>query len=398
MLKVPLMLGLLALMFIAFGAGTAHACGEEGGDEMAFQGPGKLLLAACGPGQQAVIRLGPSGQLDQTFAGDGSLGPWTSRRAAHLAVTPEGKVLVQMTLGKGKSRRVVLRRFSANGKLDRSFAGGNAQLPTGGAVPRGIRVFGQPQGTAVVAYYGEDDGCYGNDCAERTNYLQLLRYSLAGKRIGEASYYTEDWSLRSVTMAPNGDLLASGGNLEYGKATYLRTKPNLKPRAKHDFAEGPFDPGILAIGPGTGKSFLASTYKGVQRYLPDWSIDGGFGEGGFTSCAAKENGFASLEGPLGGGFLTVGGMGQCGLAKFGADGRPDQGFGSGGGVDLEASGLIPAGFRFESLAVGPEGQFAIAFAAAEKPIVRISRFTADGQLETGFGTNGVVTVNGLQPG
>jgi hypothetical protein len=91
-------------------------------------------------------------------------------------------------------------------------------------------------------------------------------------------------------------------------------------------------------------------------------------------------------------------MGQCGLAKFGADGRPDQGFGSGGGVDLEASGLIPAGFRFESIAVGPEGQFAIAYAAAEKPIVRISRFTADGQLETGFGTNGVVTVRGLQPG
>jgi uncharacterized delta-60 repeat protein len=398
-LRFPLVLGLMALAFAAFGNGSARAaCGEEGSDEIAFQGSGKLLLAACGQGQQAVIQLDRSGQLDPTFAADGSLGPWPSYRTAHLAVTPEGEVLVQMTLGKGKSRRVVLRRFSANGKLDRSFASGNAPVPTGGSSPEQLRVFAQPQGTAVVAYQGSWDGCYGNDCGERTNYLQLFRYSANGKRIGEASYYTEGWSLRSVAMAPNGDLLVSGGNLEYGNATYLRTKPNLKRRAGHKFAEGPFDAGILSVVPAPGGAFLASTYKGIQRYLPDWSTDGTFGDGGFARCESQDTKFGSLESLASGEFLAAGGPGQCGLARFEADGRPDPTFGTDGGVDLEALGLIQSGYRLQTAAVGPEGQIAITFANANKPIVKISRFTADGQLETGFGTNGVVTVNGVQPG
>jgi hypothetical protein len=391
-------LGLALLLIAARGAGSARAaCGEEGGDEIAFQGSGKLLFAACGKGRQAVIRLDAGGRLDPSFAGDGSLGPWTSRSAAHLAVTPEGKVLVQMSLGKGKARRVVLRRFFADGRLDRSFAAGNATVLRGGT-PEGIRVFAQPGGTAVLAYYGEDDGCYGNDCAERNNYLQLVRYSATGRRIAEASYYTEDWSLRDIAMAPEGDLLVVGRSAEYGKATYLRTKPNLKPRAKHSFPDGPFEPGIAAVLPGPGASFFGSSGFGpAQRFLPDWSTDGSFGEAGFANCGPAEASVTPRAGLPSGGFLATGGDPSCGLAEFDARGRLDPAFGSGGSVDLVALGLLPPPYRLQSLATGPEGQIATVSANPDKPVVRISRLTADGQLETGFGANGVETVDGVRP-
>jgi hypothetical protein len=174
--------------------------------------------------------------------------------------------------------------------------------------------------------------------------------------------------------------------------------PNLKPRATHKFHESPFGPGILSFVPAAGGSFLASTYDGIQRYLPDWSTDAGFGEGGFVRCGSQDTQFDSLESLPSGEFLAAGGPGQCGLTRFGADGRPDPAFGMDGGVDLEGLGLAPPGYGIKSLAVGLEGQFAIALAKGGGSIVRISRFTAEGQLETGFGTNGVVTVRGIQPG
>ena|GEM_PF-4547584 len=398
-LRLPLVLGLAALALAAFGTGSARAgCGEEGNDDIAFQGSGKLLLGACGKKQAAVIRLDRSGRLDPTFAEDGSLGPWTSNFPAHPAVTPEGKVLVQMTLGKGKGRRVVLRRFFANGKLDRSFAGGNAPVPTGGSVPEEIHVFGQPQGTAVVAYYGENDGCWGNDCAERTNYLQLYRYSATGKRIAEASHYTEYWNLTNVTMAPNGDILAAGNDLEYGTVTFLRTKPTLKTRAARKTGEE-FGSGPQEILPGAGTSVLISGNEaGVGRYRSDWSLVESFGDRGFVDCGSSgERSLRLLASLPSGAFLAEGDSTRCPLMRYQADGRPDPGFGSGGSVDLAGLGLVPPRYRLESIAVGPEGQFAIAFANEDKPIVRISRFTADGHLETGFGKGGVVTIRNFRP-
>ena len=390
---------LVGIGLAAFGTGTARAeCGEEEGTDIAFQRSGKLLVALCGPRQQAaVLRLDRAGLLDASFAGDGSLGPWPSNFPPHLAVTAQGKLLVQMSLGKGKRRRVVLRRFSAAGKLDRSFASGNASVPTEESSPREIHVFSQPQGTTVVAYYGEFDGCFGGDCAERTNYLQRYRYSATGKRITEANYYTEYWGLSNITMAPDGDLLVAGGNLEYGTITYLRTKPDLKPLAARKVPEE-FASGRSEILAGPGRSLLISGVKGgIGLYRADWSLDEAFGEAGFVRCGPAGAILTPVTSLPSGGFLAKGNSAECGLMLYEADGRLDPTFGSGGSVDLEALGLLPSRYRMESVAVGPAGQIAIAFGDQDKPIVRIFCFSADGQLETGFGSDGVVAVRNFTP-
>jgi uncharacterized delta-60 repeat protein len=400
-LRLPLLVGLLALAIAAFDTGTARAACEEETDELAFQASGKLLVALCGPHKQAaVLRLDSAGKLDPSFAEDGSLGPWPSNTLPHVATTAGNKLLVQMRLGlKRQHHRVVLRRFSANGTLDRSFASGNAVVPTNPShsAPAGlIRVFSQPGGTSVVAYYGEDDGCFGGDCSERTNFIRLFRYSATGKRIAEASYYTEYWDLYGLAMGPDGGLIVTGDESEYGKETYLRTKPNLKSLFSKDFDEE-FGPGrVVAAGP--GDTFLAGSGAAqVSRYGLDGAVDKTYGEGGSARCESATSYFTVLQDLGSAGLLAAAGAGPCGLVEFEPDGSLNPAFGSGGSVDLEALGLIPSRYRLESVAVGPTGQIAVAFAGEDKPIVRISRFSADGQLETGFGNGGVVTVRNFQP-
>jgi len=400
-LKLPLLFGLLALAIAGFGAGTARAACEEETGELAFQASGKLLVALCGPHRQAaVLRLDGAGKLDPSFAGDGSLGPWPSNRSPHLATTADDKLLVQMSLGlEGKHHRFVLRRFSADGKLDRSFAGGNAVVPTnpGHSAPAGlIRVFSQPGGTSVVAYYGEDDGCFGGDCSETTNFIRLFRYSATGKRIAETSFYTEYWNLYGIAMASDGGLIVTGDESEYGVETYLRTKPDLKARYKHGFGEEEGPGGALA--PGAGDAFLAASGIGqVSRYGLNGTIDKTYGEGGTARCESTSSYFTYLQSLGPAGLLAAAPDGSCGLAEFRSDGTLETAFGSGGSVDLETLGLIPPRYELESVAAGPAGQIALAFNNEDKPILRIVRFTPDGRLETGFGKDGVVTIRGFAP-
>jgi uncharacterized delta-60 repeat protein len=400
MFRLPLSLGLLVLTLAAFGTGTARAqCGEEEDGELAFQSSGMLLVGACGPKQQAaVLRIDRAGKLDTTFAEDGSLGPWPSNSSPHLATTAADKFLVQMRLGLGrKHHRVVLRRFSADGKLDRSFAAGNAVVPTNphnSSIAGLIRVFSQPGGTSVVAYYGSFDGCFGSFCAERTYFIRLFRYSATGKRIGEAEYYTEYWELEGLAMAPDGGLIVTGENSEYGTDTYLRTKPNLKSRARQDFDEESGPGGPVAAGP--GDTFFAGGEL-VTRYRLGGTVDRSFGEGGSVSCEAGESYFSNLQGLGSAGLLAAGGGGGCELVRYRRDGSLDRRFGSGGMVDLEALGLVPSRYRLESVAVGPAGEIAVSYRNEDEPVLRICRFSADGRLETGFGKGGVVTIRNFQP-
>jgi uncharacterized delta-60 repeat protein len=399
-LRVAAAVALLMLAIAAFGAGPAQAqCGEEDRGEVAFGPSGDLFVGLCGPKQSAaVLRLDPAGDLDPSFAEDGTLGPWLSNSPPHLAVTAEGKLLVQMRLGlERKHRRLVLRRFSAAGKLDRSFAAGNAVVPTNphNSSPAGlIRVFSQPGGTSVVAYYGSFDGCFGSFCAERTYFIRLFRYSPTGKQIAEAQYYTEYWNLDGLAMAPDGGLIVTGDESEYSKDTYLRTKPNLKSQFRKDFEEGTGPGGVVTAGP--GDTFYAGGEL-ITRFRLDGAVDGSFGKAGSVRCEAGDSYFNVLEGLGSAGVLAAGGGGACELVEYRPDGSLNPSFGNSGHVDLGALGLIPPRYRLESVAVGPAGEIALAYGNEDHPVLRVIRLSAAGRLETGFGKGGVVTLRDFAP-
>jgi uncharacterized delta-60 repeat protein len=393
---------LVLLAFAAFGPRAAHAeCLEAKGDELDFQQSGKLLVGLCSPQQQAeVLRLDRTGRLDPSFAADGSLGPWPETGPPHLAVTPSGKLLVQMRLGSEReAERLVLRRFSADGALDRSFGEGSGSVlvPTHKerSQPAGeILVFSQPGGNSVVGYYGSDSGCIESFCAERTYFLRLFRYSPTGKLIDTAWYYTEYWDLRGLTMAPEGGFIVTGSATEYGIDTYMRTWPNLKVRVHRNFHEGR-GPGTLpAAGPG-GTFWTAGEIGQATRYRLDGSVDQGVGEGGLTAaCPPAGSSFGALQRLPSGGLLAAGG--GCGVAEYRADGSLDPGFGEGGVVDLRRMGLIPRRYGLRSVDVGPQGQVALAFSNYDRPLVRIIRLSPSGALARRFGDDGLVTLRGLR--
>jgi hypothetical protein len=401
MVRFSAIVGLLVLALAAFGAGTAQArCGEEEDGELAFQPSGKLLVGVCGTKQRAaVLRIDPTGKLDTSFAEDGSLGPWPSNTSPHLATAAGGKFLVEMRLGLGrKHHRVVLRRFAADGKIDRSFAAGNAVVPTNphnSSIAGLVRVFSQPGGTSVVAYYGSFDGCFGNFCAERTYFIRLFRYSATGKRIGEAEYYTEYWELNGIAMAPDGGLIVTGENSEYGTDTYLRTKPNLKSRVHMNFTENAGPTGLVAPGP--EDTFFAAGSGRITRYQVGGVLDPSFGDGGSASCDNEYQYFSELQSLGSAGLLVATPEGRCGLAGFGPKVSPKQEFGSGGTVNFKTLGLVPSRYGLESVAIGPSGEIAVSFRSEEEPVVKVLRFSAGGRLETGFGKGGVVTIQDFRP-
>jgi uncharacterized delta-60 repeat protein len=392
---------LVLLALAALAPGAAHAeCQEAKGDELGFQSSGKLLIGLCAPqGQAAVLRLDQAGRLDPSFADDGSLGPWPEPGPPHLAVTPSGKLLVQMRLGAERgAQRLVLRRFSVDGALDGSFGGGDGSVlvPTNKehSQPAGeIRVFSQPGGKSVVGYYGSDSGCIESFCSERTYFLRLFRYSPTGKLIDSAWYYTEYWDLRGLTMAPDGGFIVTGSATEYGIDTYLRTWPNLKTRVHRDFHEGRGPGRAPAAGPG-GTFWALGEIGRATRYRLHGSVDRSIGEGGLSAaCPSATSAFGAIQRLPMGGFLAAGG--RCGVAEYRADGSLDPGFGDGGVVDLWGMGLIPRRYGLRSVAVGPQGQVALAFRNYDRPLVRIIRLSASGALDRRFGDDGVVTLRGF---
>lgn len=401
--RVLLASALILLLFAALGPAAAQAeCVEARSDELSFQRSGKLLVALCGPVERsAVLRFDQMGRLDSSFAEDGSLGPWPEIGPPHLAVTPSGKLLVQMRLGLRRGRqRLVLRRFSGDGALDRSFGEGSGSItvPTDKerSQPAGlIRVFAQPGGNGVVAYYGSDSGCFDGFCAERTYFLRLFRYSPAGKLIDSAWYYTEYWDLHGLAMAPDGGFIVTGSATEYGIDTYLRTWPNLKPRVHRDFHEGRGPGGAPVAGPG-GSFWTDGGVGRAARHRLDGSVDRSFGEEGKTApCPSASSSFSMLKSTPSGGFVAAGGGGRCALAEYRADGSLDPEFGHGGVVDLRGMGLVPYRYRLESVAVGPQGQIALAYHSEDELLAKIVRLSASGALDRRFGDGGVLTLRGF---
>lgn len=122
---------------------------------------GKILMAGYLYGRLLLLRLTSGGRLDRSFGGgDGKVtlksrepvsccGEWASLAIWH------GKILLEGRVNGRRGEHLALARFTANGRLDKSF-GKNGQVPVGSTWrmpnPRDIAV--QGDGRIVVAGYG----------------------------------------------------------------------------------------------------------------------------------------------------------------------------------------------------------------------------------------------------
>ncbi len=168
--------------------------GEDSASAVTQQPDGKLVVAGYSGCRPVVVRLTTAGEIDPTFAFDGSVGPCAAARL--LTLQDDGKVLVAGREGLGTW---VVRRLSASGTPDPAFGSGGVASSYVGlyAWANGLAV----DGTGRVLLAG-DDG---------SRPARVLRFAADGRRdqsFGASGVWSplSNWNAdaRSVAPGPNG--------------------------------------------------------------------------------------------------------------------------------------------------------------------------------------------------
>lgn len=311
--------------------------------------------------------LAQSGQLDPNFGNNGQVNhPLEQGAAMCVAFLPDGKLLVAGTKGSGVNPKFIhVMQLKPDGSLDNSFGdsgqiathvqySGNAGehlmklQPDGKIVVAGFTLDGDDQSTALARFLpdGSPDNGFGNGGVASHNIDEFGD--------GEAAY--------SVAIQPDGKMVTGGVS-----------------------SPSQFDTDYTLV-----------------RFNADGSLDTGFGQGGVSTLplpSSYDNIWHLLVQPDGK-LLATGYTNYLlgftrSLARFNADGSMDTGFGNNGLVSI--TGVNGAGFQ-NSLAIAPDGGIVLAgvnyLPSGTGLHMVINRFLANGQKDTGFGTNGRVTFEG----
>jgi uncharacterized delta-60 repeat protein len=393
-------------------------------------------LAAYRPQLEALEdrRLLSAGALDPTF---GSGGLVTSALASSadtkgMAIQSDGKIVVTGWAADPSTnhRDFMAARYNLDGSLDTTFGNGGVVLtPVGKLDTSAWAVVIQPDGKIVAggssAYYGAKQ--------QQLSEAVLVRYNPNGTLDATFGTSKQTPGIAVSTAVPQITCLALESNGEI--ATGINTQVALfTSRGALDTAFGQggvvglnaYQVNAIAVQPADGKIVAAGSVLGgsgsrlelLARLNTYGSVDSTFGAGGYVSKQYSPGtppqtqiwSYAhSLLIQPDGKLVTDGyvreyhadGSYEDGmvLARFNSDGSPDGGFGSGGAVISTAIDGNGWGGGTQSLvALQADGSLVVAGLRPNNQMDFVtSRYTASGQLDTTWGTNGVsdVSVNGV---
>jgi uncharacterized delta-60 repeat protein len=326
------------------------------------------VVAAC----WAAVALASGGGLDPSFSGDGWVRTLAARSPSNtylprggedVALQPDGKILVTGTILDATSHWYFgVFRYTADGSLDRTFAGGGfAEVDVGNAeFAHAVAV--QRNGRIVVA--GEAD-CPFSLC------FALVRF------------------------LPDGSLDRSFGANGVVRTMFARYGAS---RA-YDVAVQP-DGKIIAVG----MRFLGNDAQNdelfaVARYRPDGKLDRTFSHDGLASV---DFGFgdadASAVAVQRGGKILVAGSGarnanrteeDFAVARLRANGRLDRSFSGDGRVTVDFGHRLSDGVH--GLTPRRDGRIVLAGSSGKRgavPRIAVARLLANGRLDRSFGAGG----------
>jgi uncharacterized delta-60 repeat protein len=149
---------------------------------------------------------------------------------------------------------------------------------------------------------------------------------------------------------------------------------------------------IVAVGAAAGRS--STGVFAVARYLPDGTLDAGFGGGGTVTTAVTEGGDeATAVAIQPDGKIVVGGSNRdrFELVRYEADGTLDPTFGTGG---LVTTDVTPAWDVAWDMALLANGKIVLAGYGTPggpwRPAFALVRYTSEGTLDAGFGDGGIL--------
>jgi uncharacterized delta-60 repeat protein len=380
---------------------------------VAVQPDGKIVAAGTvgtGFGSVfAVARFTRSGWLDPTFGSGGELvTSFTGTdSAAAVTVQADGKIVV---VGQAGNTSFALARYNADGTLDANFgSGGQVTTRLSSAdIDAAQAVTVQTNGEIVVAGSARAFN-------QNSSSFALLRYGSDGTldsatTTGFGSGVFSD--ARAVAVQSDGTIRVAGkAGSNMGLAQYTSAGALVSTvTTPFAFQFAPAGEGV-SFTPSGQVVVVGSTSSdfGVERYNANGSVDTTFGPGGTVTTdfggtdaafavAAKSDGTLAVAGS------TDSNLGDFAVARYQANGSPLTAFGRGKVTTnfffwtveptdpVFAPPLLSSGFT----AALPGGGFVVAGTVAPDDLhgeFLLARYTADGRLDTTFGSGGEVVTS-----
>ncbi|MBI4648712.1 MAG: VCBS repeat-containing protein, partial [Bacteroidia bacterium] len=338
---------------------TDFSSSNDQGNSVALQTDGKILVCGgAGLGTNFLLaRYNPDGTLDNTFDYDGKVITPIGENAIHLAIQPDGKILVCGDTDPYQASDWVIVRYNINGGVDSTFGINGIVITDFNGCWDGTfaGIFVLSDGKIIVG--GIIENCGNTD-------FGLVRYNSDG---------TLD-----ITFGTNG------------KVTTAISDQNDNAYAMTMQADGKI---IMA-----GNSAPSNTDIELVRYNPDGTLDTTFnGTGKVTTDISGGNDYGDGVAVQTDGKIIIGGYLDNGtnydfvLARYNTDGTLDNTFNSDGKVIIDFNNTNE---YCEDLIIQPDGKIITvgSFHNGSNYDILIVRFNADGTLDSIFGTNGKVVL------
>ena len=346
---------------------------------------GKIVVAGQSQGQLAVARFNDDGTLDDTFNSSSTPPGYNvlpgiglaSNSEAHAVTVGDGGTIIVAGESQTANKNLTVARFTSDGLLDyanfnsgsSANAGANVQtIGTGDSVANAIAL--QADGSIVAGGYATNSNIQQFALARFTSGgdLDTASFNSQGTYGAPGTVMTVVGSNVSVIQAlaiqPDGRIVAAGTSSGGTPAEVALARYNSdgSPDTNFNPTGSGVSAGTLVTAIGTGDSFA----YGLTLDADSKIIVAGQAENGSVK------GFA--------------------LARYSTDGTLDNTFGSkGNGTVITPVGSGAA--RAEAVAMQPDGKIvAVGFTtdSNSRKVLALVRYNADGSLDAGFGTGGIV--------
>jgi uncharacterized delta-60 repeat protein len=319
-----------------------------------LQPDGKLVAAGAG-----MARYNANGTLDTSFGKSGKVSDASGAAALYPAGTANaGKIVTGGSVSvRSGGNQFALTRYLASGSVDTTF-GTKGTVTTPFGYFAGISAVAvQPDGK-VVAVGGTQSTYFNNGGVQD---LAIARYNAngsldttfgtGGKVVTDAGAWQAE-TFNTVALQADGKIVAAGESS--GQFVTVRYNSDGTP----DSGFGPDHTGIVLVTAGGDVNALA-----IQP-------DGRILIGGYTGYSPTE-------------------LQRWALARLNSDGTLDGTFGAGGGVATQVTTNPEGSYSIMALGVQADGK--IVAAGNTDGGLSLVRYNTSGNLDTTFGTGGVVT-------
>lgn len=345
------------------------------GNAIAIQSDGKIVVAGDQQNNLILLRYRPNGTLDSTFGGgDGIVvanlsGP--DEQATDMAIQPDGKIII---IGTSDEAKLIMARYNPNGTLDTTFATNGkyakSVLPGGFTLSGGIALL--PSGKFIVCGSFFDDARNQYDFfIARFNANGKIDKTFGGGDGIVLTDFADEWDFgRDIVRQSDGKLVVVGG-ANVGAFTALavvRYNANGTLDTTFGGGDGKFNAGVasygakvkalsggkLLIGGNVNNDFLL--VQMLENGDPDPAFGGGDGVATHNFGATSDS-LIDLARLPGGNIVAVGRASDAteniAIARFTGAGVLDLSFSEDGQILLTQGETYNSG---NAVAIQPDGK------------------------------------------